>query len=43
MVPLGYESRDKKLVGVVSLGDIARVSGIEPLAARTLKQVSRAA
>jgi CBS domain-containing protein len=36
-------SRDKKLIGVVSLGDIARISGVEPLAARTLKQVSRAA
>ena len=36
-------NRNKKLVGVVSLGDIATKSGEAPLAATTLKETSRAA
>jgi CBS domain-containing protein len=35
--------RDEKMIGVVSLGDIARTDGEEPVAAITLKEVSRAA
>jgi CBS domain-containing protein len=36
-------NRDKRLVGVVSLGDIAKADGEEPVAATTLKEVSKAA
>jgi CBS domain-containing protein len=36
-------NRSKKLVGVVSLGDIATRSGEPPLAATTLKEISSAA
>lgn len=36
-------SRDKRLVGVVSLGDISKASGEEELAGRTLRDISGAA
>jgi CBS domain-containing protein len=36
-------NREKRLVGVVSLGDIAKADGEEPVAATTLKEVSKAA
>jgi CBS domain-containing protein len=36
-------NRDKKLVGVVSLGDIAKADGEERIAVTTLKEVSKAA
>jgi CBS domain-containing protein len=36
-------NRDHKLVGVVSLGDLSRASGVQQLAGETLKQISEAA
>ena len=36
-------SRDKRLVGVVSIGDMSMAAGVQELAGRTLKDISEAA